>query len=388
MIFGKLKPALSRIPGLSVMDRYIATELIPPFLFGVGAFSSLLIAVDTLFELVRRVVESGLVVGVAVQVLLLKLPQLLSYAFPMSTLLAALMSYSRLSSDSEFIALRSCGVSIYRLVMPAVVLSVFVSGMTFFINEWVAPAANYQAKITLRNALGKETPDFRTENIFYPEYEKVKLPNGDKIKRLKRLFYAEQFDGQRMKGLTILDWSQQSLDQIVTSESALWNPTENTWDFFNGTIYLVSPDASYGNIVRFENQQLQLPRAPLDFAKDKRDYNERNIAQSLEYMRLLQAGGDDKKLVKLKVRIQQKISFPFVCLVFGLVGATLGTSPRRTGKATSFGISIVVIFGYYLLGFITGALGQVGVLSPFIAAWLPNFIGLGTGGFLLWRAAR
>ncbi|NET53476.1 MAG: LptF/LptG family permease, partial [Merismopedia sp. SIO2A8] len=57
------------------MDRYIATELIPPFLFGVGAFSSVLIAVDTLFELVRRVVESGLVVGVAVQVLLLKLPQ-------------------------------------------------------------------------------------------------------------------------------------------------------------------------------------------------------------------------------------------------------------------------------------------------------------------------
>ncbi|NEP00308.1 MAG: YjgP/YjgQ family permease [Symploca sp. SIO2E9] len=370
------------------MDRYIATELIPPFLFGVGAFSSVLIAVDTLFELVRRVVESGLVVGVAVQVLLLKLPQLLSYAFPMSTLLAALMSYSRLSSDSEFIALRSCGVSIYRLVMPAVVLSLFVSGMTFFINEWVAPAANYQAKITLRKALGKEKPNFRTDNIFYPEYEKVKLPNGNKIKRLKRLFYAEQFDGQRMKGLTILDWSQQSLEQIVTSESALWNPTENTWDFFNGTIYLVSPDASYRNIVRFENQQLQLPRAPLDFAKDKRDYNERNIAQSLKYMQVLQAGADDKKLLKLKVRIQQKMSFPFVCLVFGLVGASLGTSPRRTGKATSFGISVVVIFGYYLLGFITGALGQVGVLSPFIAAWLPNFLGLGAGGLLLWRAAR
>jgi lipopolysaccharide export system permease protein len=113
-----------------------------------------------------------------------------------------------------------------------------------------------------------------------------------------------------------------------------------------------------------------------------------NIAQSLEYMEIVRIGGDAKRLLKLNVRIQQKISFPFVCLVFGLVGAALGTRPQRTGRATSFGISVIVIFAYYLLGFITGALGQVSILSPFIAAWLPNFFGLGAGGLLLFKAAR
>src|SRR4028119_248893 len=122
MTFGKSLSLNWFIPGIPVMDRYIATELIQPFLFGVGAFSSIGVAIGTLFDLVRRVTDAGLPLGIAVQVLLLKMPEFIAYAFPMSTLLAALMTYSRLSSDSELIALRSCGISIYRLVVPAIFL--------------------------------------------------------------------------------------------------------------------------------------------------------------------------------------------------------------------------------------------------------------------------
>jgi lipopolysaccharide export system permease protein len=113
-----------------------------------------------------------------------------------------------------------------------------------------------------------------------------------------------------------------------------------------------------------------------------------NIPELLEYMEIVRIGGDMKKLLKVKVSFQQKISFPFVCLVFGLVGSALGTRPQRTGRATSFGISVIVIFAYYLSGFISGAFGQLSILSPFMAAWLPNFFGLGAGGFLLFRAAQ
>ena len=388
MTFGKSLSLNWFIPGIPVMDRYIATELIQPFLFGVGAFSSIGVAIGTLFDLVRRVTDAGLPLGIAVQVLLLKMPEFIAYAFPMSTLLAALMTYSRLSSDSELIALRSCGVSVYRLVTPAIILSLFITGMTFLFNELVVPSANYQAEATLNKALNSEKPSFQENNIFYPEYEEVIQPNGEAVRGLKRLFYANQFDGERMKGLTILDWSQQGLSQIVTAESATWNPVQNTWDFFNGTIYVISPDASYRNILRFENQQLKIPRAPLDLAGKDRDSTQMNIPELLEYMEIVRIGGDMKKLLKVKVSFQQKISFPFVCLVFGLVGSALGTRPQRTGRATSFGISVIVIFAYYLSGFISGAFGQLSILSPFMAAWLPNFFGLGAGGFLLFRAAQ
>ena len=388
MKLGKSDFLFLLIPGISVMDWYIITELIPPFLFGVGAFSSVGVAIGTLFDLVRKITDAGLPIGIAIQVLMLKMPLFISYAFPMSTLLATMMTFSRFSGDSELIALRGCGVSLYRIVTPAVVLSLVVTGMTFLFNEMVVPAANHQASATMEKALKSEKPNFQENNIFYPEYGEVTQPNGQKIRALKRLFYANQFDGERMRGLTILDWSQQSLNQIVTAESAIWNPAQNTWDFFNGTIYIISPDASYRNIVRFENQQLRLPKAPLELAGKDRDSAEMNIAQIKEYKEIVRVSGDAKKLRKLDLRIQQKLAFPFICLVFGLIGAVLGTRPQRTGRATSFGISVIIIFSYYLLGFITEALGLSNVLSPFMAAWLPNLFGLGAGGFLLFKAAQ
>ncbi|MEP0759479.1 MULTISPECIES: LptF/LptG family permease [unclassified Coleofasciculus] len=383
--FNPLSPLISTV---SVMDRYIGTELVAPFLFGMGFFSSIGVTIGSLFDLMRRTVDVGLPASLVLKVLLLSLPQFMAYAFPASVLLAALLTYSRLSADSELVALRSCGVSIYRLVLPAIVLSFVVTGIAFTFNEYVVPAANYQAKVSLDKALNKEKPSFQERNIFYPEYTKVKLPNGQREQVLKRLFYAEKFDGQKMEGLTILDWSQEGLNQIVTSQSAAWNPGQNTWDFFKGTIYLISPDASYRNILKFEHQQLQLPRTALDLANSGRDYGEMNLAQARERLKLERLSGNQQKIRKLLIRIHQKIALPFACVVFGIVGAALANRPTRTSKATGFGISVIVIFAYYLLMSVGDALGLSNFLSPVIAAWLPNLFGLGAGAWFLLRAAR
>lgn len=371
------------------MDRYLASELIPPFLFGVGAFSSIGVSIGAAFELIRKIVESGLPLTIALQAFMLKMPDFIVYAFPMSTLLAALMTYSRLSSESELVALRGCGVSVYRMVLTAVILSFVVTGLTFVFNEQIVPAANYQASQILDKALKSDQPTIiKRQNLFYPEYQKVTRKDGSRQRILARLFYADEFDGKQMKGLTIIDRSAEGLNQIVVSESGEWNPSQNVWDFYNGTIYLVAADNSYRNILRFEHQQLKLPRTALDLAKEKRDYGEMNIAQALERLEIERLGGDEQKIRKLQVRIQQKISLPFVCVVFGLVGAAMGTIPQRTGRATSFGISVIVIFTYYLLWFVSGAMGQAGVVSPFVAAWSSNFLGLGVGIFLLMRVAQ
>jgi lipopolysaccharide export system permease protein len=380
--------AKSNLLRLPVLDRYLLLELAMPFLFGVGAFSSVGVAIGTVFDLVRRIAEAGLAIDIALRVLLLKMPEFIVYAFPMSTLLAALMAYSRLSSDSEVVAFRSCGISVYRLVVPAVMFSIVVTGLTFWFNEMIVPASNLQASLILEKAANEERPLFQERNIFYPEYTEIQNQSGQKTRILKRLFYADRFDGKKMQNLTILDWSQDGLNQIIAAESAVWNPAEGLWDFSKGTIYIVAPDGSYRNIVRFQDQQIQLPRAPLDLAGRRLDYGEMNIAQAMQYMDTIALSGDTQRITKLQVRIQQKLSLPFVCIVFGLVGSALGIRPQRTSKATSFGISVVLIFTYYLAAFITGAMGQTGVLSPVMAGWLPNILGLLAGTVILIRAAR
>jgi lipopolysaccharide export system permease protein len=370
------------------MDRYIISELMLPFLFGVGAFSSLGVSVDSLFDLIRRVAESGLPLGIAFKVLLLKLPQFVVYSFPMATLLATLTTYSRLSADSELVALRGCGVGAYRLVIPAIALCLLITGLTFTFNELIVPTSNYQASTTLKQALKEEDPKFQEENIFYQEFQNIKKPDGDTDQVLARIFYAKEFDGKAMRGLTILDFSHEGLNQIISAQSAIWNPPQNAWDFYNGTIYVVSYDGSFRNIVKFQQQQLKLPREPLDLASRKRDYGEMNISQSIEYLNLLEKGNNAAKIRELRVRIQQKYALPFVCVAFGVVGSALGSRLKKTGRAASFAISIVIIFSYYLSVFVLGAIAQTGNLPPLVGAWLPNVLGLVAGIVLLVRSAR
>ncbi len=367
----------------SIIDWYLTRELILPFLFGMGIFTSLGLSIGAVFDLVRKVTESGLLFVTAMQVLVLKLPEFVVFAFPMSMLLAALMAYSRLSSDSEIIALRSIGVNIYRLILPAIYFSLVVVAITFFFNNFVAPAANYRADVVLEKAFKKDTSAFKERNILYPEYEKIKQPDGKKSTVLSRLFYAEEFDGDRMKDITILDRSQARVNQIINARSGTWNIVDNTWDFYDGNIYILGEDGSYQNIIRFEHQQLALPRAPLDLTKKGQDSNEMNLFQAFEYLKVLKLAGKESKIRKLEVRIQEKISLPFACLVFALIGTAIGIQPQSSSKGKSFGICIGLIFAYYLFSIISSSFGIQGAISPFLAAWIPNLIGFGAAWVML-----
>jgi lipopolysaccharide export system permease protein len=386
---GKTKFSRSILPGISVMDRYIITQLLMPFLFGVGAFSSIILAVGSLFDLVRQVTEAGLPLTVAIEVMALKMPQFIVYSFPMSILLSGMMTYSRFSADSEIIAFRSVGVSVYRLILPALVLSTIVTGITFIFNEWLVPAASQQATTTLTKALKQDKPTFKKDNIIVPEYKEVDR-NGVKELVLVRLFYAEKFDGKTMTGLTIVDRSQQDkgLSQILNARSAIWIESKNTWEFTDGTIYLIAPDASYRNIVTFQRQQLQLPKSPFELAAPDKNIDDMSVAELIDYSEKIKLSGDKKKILTVAVTAQRKLAFPFICIVFSLMGAAMGIRPQRTGKATSFGVSVLLIFGYYLMLFVFGALGQAEIISPFFAGWLPNFIGIAIGGWLVYKAAK
>ena len=383
MKIGKFKLFDRSSMGLSVMNLYIIKELVLPFLFGMGIFTSLGLSIGAVFELIRKVTDSGLYWDVAFKVLLLRMPEFIVFAFPMSILLATLMAYSRLSSDSELIALRSIGVNVYRLILPAIAFSLCIVTITFFFNNFIAPAANYQAAVTLRQALGETRPDFETENILFDEYEEVPTEDGNTKEVLSRLFYAEEFDGEQMKNLTVLDRSSQAVSQIVVARSAKWNVLENIWDFYNGTIYLVGVDGGYNNVVRFQHQQLALPQTALDITKKGKHTDQMNIFEAREYLKIVKHGADEQRIRKWQVRIQEKIAIPFACLVFALIGTALGIKPQNSGKATSFGICIGLIFAYYLLSFISQSLGISGAIPPWLAAWLPNFLGLGAASTLL-----
>lgn len=368
---------------LSIMDVYLLRELITPFLFGVALFSGLGVAIATLSDLSYKIVNSNLSLISAVEIFCLKIPEYIAYALPISMLLSTLITYSRLSQDSELTALRSCGVSLSRLILPAIILSFFVTGITFVFNELIVPNTNYKVTTILVSELNEQRKFLLRNDIFYPEYVEVKQENGKLIKQLKTLFYAEKFDGERMQSLTILDTEKKGLNKVIISEKGEWNNQKQLWNLFNGIIFDLKENPKTGKEYIFQETELLLSKTPLELALKSRDPYEMNIIQSQEYIKLLRLLGDEKSVLMFQVRTAQKIAFPFVCIIFALVGSSLGSLPSTASKATAFGLCVAIVFGYYFLAFFLGSLGLIGVLSPFMAAWMPNFLGLGIGIYLL-----
>jgi len=325
---------------------------------------------------------------IATQVLLQRLPSFLVLSFPMATLFATLLAYGRLSSNSELTALRSVGVTATRMIIPALMLALVMSSLTFLFNDVLVPRSNRLAEVTLSSALGKAISTEKGNNIIYPRFGRVEEPDGSSSKGLLQLFYASRFQDGIMTRVTLLDFSRAGFTQMLLAERGQWNEQEAKWEFLNGQILTLTPSGSTTS-ADFDRYLYPLSAAPIRIAQLPKDARNMTVAEALQAEQLLQNSGDLKGARKLQVRIQEKFTFPMACLVFGLIGASLGAKPNnRTNRGQGFALSIVMILTYYLLASSFSALGVKGTLTPILAAWSPIMICLGGGGFLLRQASR
>ena len=375
---------------LPLLDRWLLGELIGPLVFGIAAFTAVSLSVGAVFELVRRVAESGLPLEVAAQVLLLELPSFLVLSFPMATLMATLLTYSKLSGNSELTALRSVGVPTWRMVVPAVALALTMTLLTFAFNEAVVPHTLYTAKATLNRAIGKAVTGEESNRVSYSRFGEVVQPDGSREKGLTHFFYAQRFNKGVMEQVTLLDLSRAGQRLMLTADKARWSEAEAQWEFLDGQVFVAANgDKEPITSASFDRYLYPLGSQPISVAKLPTDANAMTVGQARTAERLLRESGDPKGARKLRVRIQEKFSFPAVCLVFGLMGSSLGVRPNsRRSRSQGFGLSVLLIFGYYLVAFTFSSLGVKGTLTPLLSAWLPVLIGLGIGGGLLQRASR
>src|SRR5262245_57781188 len=100
-----------------ILHRYIFREVVTPFLLGLGIFTFVLL-IARLLKLIEMVVNRGLPATQILELLGYLLPAFLEVTVPMAMLLAILIAFGRLSADSEMVAMRSSGLSIYQLAPP------------------------------------------------------------------------------------------------------------------------------------------------------------------------------------------------------------------------------------------------------------------------------
>ncbi len=377
---------------IPLIDRWLIAQILPPMLFAISAFTVISLSVGVMFDLIRKIVEFGLPLFLAIKVLFFSLPSFLVLSFPMAVLLSTLLAYGKLSANSELLALKSLGIKTSRIIAPAIAVSILMTGLTFYFNDNLVPASNKSAESTLRAGIGSSfSSEEGKDNIMFSRYgSRIESATNSPTKTntlLTHIFYASRFENNIMQGVTVLDFSRQDLQQILKAKSAVFDKENSSWIFSDGSIVSVDQGGQTTNI-QFEKYRYPFVEGPLDLARVPKDATEMSLKQALEAERIYKETGNLKEIRRIQVRIQEKFTLPFACLVFGLIGSSLGSkSNLRSSKSQGFGLSVILILVYYVMSFVFSSFGVKGLLSPIIATWLPVLISMGGGIYFLRKAS-
>ncbi|MBF0543717.1 MAG: LptF/LptG family permease [Candidatus Riflebacteria bacterium] len=359
-----------------IVDRYILEELLQPFLFGLSFFVAIWL-IDLLMELINLIFAKGVPLSVTVLFFIYSLPPTLVISFPMAILLGNLVSFGRLSSDSEITALKAGGYSFGRIVAPAILSGLFLSGLTFLFNEKVVPVANdkfsrlFRREVTLKRPLPKVS-----ENRFF------EVGPGQK-------FFAKKVDqdSKDMYGVVMYESQPKNFPRVIEANKA--RLADGMCVFTDGRISDFTGDGADLNYTYFKKMEYPIDTHYVnpDDVPDSKNPRRMDILELYRYIQDLKSKGiSEKALNQNWIEFWTKTSIPFASLVFVLIGAPLGSQTSRAGTGIGVGISVVIIFIYYILLAAGKAFAGGNYISPFMGVWLPNFLIGGIGLYLILKA--
>ena len=149
-------------PRISLLERYLISEITPILLFTIVIVTVVAESIGISFEQFSFLLTEQISFGTLIYLHILKVPEFIVLAVPIAILMTTIFVYNKLSITSEIIALQSCGISLYKLICPAIHLSLILSLILFIVNESIVPISNYKAAITLVSRLGRATVNHKT----------------------------------------------------------------------------------------------------------------------------------------------------------------------------------------------------------------------------------
>ncbi len=394
-------------------------------------------------KMADRLVGKGLSAWVIIQLVTYSLAWMVVLVVPMSVLIATLMAFGSMSQNNEISILKATGVSLYRMMIPPLVASVFIALFLVHFNNNIYPDANHALRILLEDISRKKPTLSLVPGVFSQE-----IPNYSILVR-----DIDQNTNQ-LKDITIYDYSRQPKVDIVTASTGKIYFSQNQkkliLDLNNGEIHETdnTQKNSYEKL-QFKRHKIAMPADQFTFEQsgpggqrgdrelgapqlkaladsiakiqstyisdyDKRikslisnknlsPLSENNSPGKFVYIRaqqkiradentmndiLFRLDFNDKEYDRYWVEIHKKYSLPFACIIFVLIGAPLGTMMRKGGFGMAAGMSLIFFLVYW--AFLIGGekLADRGLLSPLMGIWSANiFLGI-LGILLMIKSAR
>ncbi len=349
---------------MKTLDKFIIKQLIEVFILGVIVFTSIIFASDTFISLIKQISEFGMPFNLAFMIILLNLPAVIVMTIPMSILFSTVMTVNKMCLQSEITILKACGISIKRLSKPIFIFAIIMAFITFFINETIVPLTTSQSKTLALYALVQRNIPEGKKNFTIKE-----LKEGN---YLKRLFYVAECEDKQFANVSILDLSDTDKIQILQAKTG--TSVIEGWQFDNASIYTISKKGKTLNTSWIE-------KTIIDFGSDiQAQLKKKNDGSDYNFMQLKYIISKNKDklspdtLLTYKLEFWNKLALPITTLAFVLIGIPLAITPPRVRHNRGFLFTIAIIFCYYVIRAFSVSLGGNGILSPCIAANLPNII--------------
>lgn len=349
---------------MKIIDRYMIKGFLAPFIWCVFLFTIMAVIID-IFSFIDNIVKYKIPLSSIFAFYVYYTPTIFLQVTPMAVLLSTIFVLSNLNKHNEITAMKSSGISLWRILSPLILLGFIISICVFMINDKIIPTSSKVSAMIRREELEK-----RKEN------ERQKIINNVAIYGTgNRIIFARNYDPDKktLGDIIIHEHDRhENLISKITAQSGIW--TEDGWKFHKVIMWEIdNAGRILGEPEFFEEKIIPLKEKPRDFAMREWRSEYMSYRELKSYIRNFKGAGT--RITRgLLVDLYYKVSFSLISLIIILIGAPFAIITTRGGVLIGVGVSIAIGLLYYAFIAISLAFGKAGMMPPAVAAWLGNVI--------------
>ena len=350
-----------------LLDKYIISSFLKKLFNILSVFVVIFLIVD-IIDHIDRILDYNITLYQISMLYIYSIPQYINIGFPMAMLIATVMTFTVLQKNNELTALKSSGVSIYRLTVPFIIIGILSSISMFYFENMIVTKS-----FSLKSELEKK---------YFQKMKKNKLRNHNIVIQLneKEIISIDKFDHRSKiaKDISIQSFNNNLMISRLDAKDMEWK--NESWvankvlfrSFNNDSIFYAKEDSL-----------LPINLTAIDLIELNTKPSEMNYWALSEFVEKLKNNG--KEFKKWLVDLHFKSAFAFSNILMILFGISLSIRKPRSNLLAGVGSSIFIIFIYYLMIKTGQTMGYKGMMTPFLSVWTPNIFFLITGLTLLYK---
>ena len=353
---------------MKIISRYLYKEFFIFFSISLITFLFIYLIIE-FFGKIDNFLEAHVPLKVVFLFFFYKIPFVVQQMIPVSVLISVMITIGIMNKHNEILAIKNCGISLFRLFFPYVIIAIVIGAASFFLSESIVPITSSVANTIWKTRVGKghSRGAYKLSHLWYRGEDSI--------------YQIRSYDSKKkiIEGLSIFLFDNNfTLRKRIDARKAQW--IEGMWHLNDGLIQRIAPDGSR-KTVRFQNHKLLLPETPQVFERTMKAPEEMSFWALRSYTEKIKEEGYDA--TRSQVELHTKIASPFISLVLTLIGIPLGLRKKKGGIPFGITIGIGISFLYLLTFGLSRSLALAGALPTVLGAWLANLLFLLFGMYLL-----